>query len=240
MCYSKSLTKTEEVVEEHFEREFEVPLLYEPYYYISGFQHPNVYIIAQDDSKVIWPAMWGLIPEFAMDYADEFRAKANTLNAKGETVFNTRSFKDSIENQRCLVIADGFYESHHYNGTSYPHYCKLKDHALFTFAGIYTKLDEELYTCSILTIEANNFFSEINNKKKRMPLVLDNEFQEEWLRNDLNEKHIKELINSGFTTDDFEAYPVTKNLYSKNFNQNSVEAIQKVIYPELGQQQSLF
>ncbi|MGS0527013.1 SOS response-associated peptidase [Zobellia nedashkovskayae] len=240
MCYSTSLAKSEKVIEEHFNKEFEVPLLYEPYYFISGFQHPNVFIIPQDDSKVIWPSIWGLIPEFAMNDLEGFRAKANTLNAKGETVYNTRSFKKSIENQRCLIIADGFYEPHDYNGISYPHYCRLKDYSLFTFAGIYTKLDEELYTCSILTIEANDFFSKIHNKKKRMPLVLDTDFEEEWLRDDLNENHVKELIKSGFTTEDFEAYPVTRNLNFKNFEKNTVQSIQPVHYPELGQQQTLF
>ncbi|MBU2947365.1 SOS response-associated peptidase [Zobellia uliginosa] len=240
MCYSTSLTKSEDAIEEHFNKEFEVPLLYEPYYYLSGFEHPNLFIIPQDNPNFIWPSIWGLIPEFAIKNPEEFRSKANTLNAKGETIFNTRSFKGSIESQRCLIIADGFYEPHHYNGTSYPHYCKLENHSLFTFAGIYTKLDEELYTCSILTVEANKFFSEVHNNKKRMPLVLDSEFEDEWLRNDLNEKHIKELITSGFTSEDFEAYPVTRSLYSKSFDKNTAQAIQKVDYPELGQQQRLF
>ncbi len=32
------------------------------------------------------------------------------INARGETVFEKASFRNSIKNKRCLVIADSFYE----------------------------------------------------------------------------------------------------------------------------------
>lgn len=240
MCYSKSLTKSETEIEEHFERQFEIPLLFEPYYWLSGFDHPNVFIIPLDDPNAIWPATWGLIPEFGMDSPEQFRKKANTLNAKSEQVYNTRSYRKSIPDKRCLIIADGFYEPHHYNENSYPHYCRLKDKSLFTFAGIYTKLDEELYTCSILTVEANTFFGEIHNVRKRMPLVLDSEFENEWIRPDLEKHHIEELMRVGFIKSDFEAYPVNRNLYKTGFDKNTNKAIEKIDYPELGSQTSLF
>jgi len=240
MCYSKSLTREEHYIEEYFQRKFEIPLLYQPYYWASGFDHPNVFIIPQDVPESIWPSIWGLVPGFAMDNPEAFRQKVNTLNAKGETVFSTRSYRDSIAERRCLIIADGFYEPHHYNGISYPHYCKLRDRSLFVFAGIYTKMDEELYTCSILTVEANDFFAEIHNSKQRMPLVLDTEFEEEWIRPDLQKNHVEELIRAGFTKDEFEAYTVTRNMYAKDYQKNTPEAIRKVDYPELGRQQRLF
>ena len=240
MCYSKSLTKGEEEIKEHFGRNFEVPLLYEPYYWISGFQHPNVFIIPQDDSKNIWPAMWGLVPDYAMGDPVAFYKKVNTLNAKSEQVYNARSYKKSIVDKRCLIIADGFFEPHHYNENSYPHYCRLKNRSLFAFAGIYTKLDEELYSCSIITLPANNFFSEIHNKRERMPLVLDLGFEEEWIRPDLNKPQIKELMRVGFTKEEFEAYPVTRGLNKPKINNNVPQSIVKVDYPELGAQQSLF
>ena len=73
-----------------------------------------------------------------------------------------------------------------------------------------------------------------------MPLVLDEEFEEEWLRNDLGRPHIEELMRVGFTTKEFEAYSVTRNLYKPNYERNAPEAIKFVDYSELNQHGSLF
>lgn len=237
MCYSVSLRKKQEDIEERFGAQMQVPLLYEPYYHMSGFKHGNVYIIPQAYPDEIYPAIWGLVPEFIEGDITEYLKGNHNLNSKIENVFNTRRFKGSVMDKRCLVLADGFFEPHDHDGTSYPYFCHLEDDSLFAFAGIYTQLDDELFSCSIMTTKANGFFEEIHNLKKRMPLVFDPDFEMEWLRNDLNKDGIRELMQSGFTKEEFEAYPVTKNLYKAKYNRNTVEAITKREYPELRQKQ---
>jgi len=240
MCYSVSLRKKEEEIEARFSAQMQVPLLYQPYYYQSGFHRGNLFIIPQDYPNEILPAMWGLIPNHEALDIEGFRKKYNTLNAKSETVFNSRTYSDSIKEKRCLILADGFFEPHKYNNNSYPYFCHQKEHSLFAFAGIYTQLDDELFSCSILTQKANDFFAEIHNEKKRMPLVLDSDFESQWLRNDLSSQKVKSLIKVGFTKDEFYAYTVSKDLFKPKHNSNTRASLIPVEYPELGSQQSLF
>lgn len=240
MCYSVSLRKKEKKIEERFSAEMQVPLLYEPYYHQSGFHRGNLFIVPQDSPNEIVPAMWGLIPQHEALDIEGFRKKYNTLNAKSETVFNSRTYRDSIKEKRCLILADGFFEPHKYNDSSYPYFCHLKDDSLFAFAGIYTQLDDQLFSCSILTQKANDFFAEIHNEKKRMPLVLDSDFEWEWLRDDLSAEKVKSLIKVGFTKDEFDAYTVSKDLYKPKHQRNTAASLARVDYPELGSQKSLF
>lgn len=240
MCYATSLRKPEKEIEERFYATQRINFLYEPYYHQSGFDHSNLFIIPQEYPEEIYPAMWGLVPDFALKNIPEFYKDYNTLNARSEKIFASRVYGEPIRNKRCLVIADGFFEPHYYNNTSYPHFCHLKDDSLFAFAGICSEIDDAVYSCSILTVEANDFFAEVHNVKKRMPLVLDREFEEEWLRNDLSENNIKELIRVGFTTDEFEAYPVSRDLNKRGKPKDVPWAISKFDYPELGAQNTLF
>lgn len=237
MCYAVSLRKEEQVVEQRFNAEMAIPLLYEPYHYQSGFKHQNLFIITQQYPHLIYPAMWGLVPSFVKGDVTEFLKTTNTLNARSESVYEKASYKKSIVDKRCIILADGFFEPHHRNNVSYPFYCQLKERKLFGFAGIYTQLDEEVFSCSILTLEANEFFAEIHNVKKRMPLVLDEEFEDEWLRSDLKRTHIQELMRVGFTKEEFEAYPVSKEIYRPGFNGYSPLATRKKEYNELTNEQ---
>lgn len=240
MCYSSTLRKKEKDIERLTRRTFEIPFEYIPYYRANGFVHPNLYIVKMDEPDRIYPAMWGLVPEFGMKDVFGFQKKYNTLNAKSEKVFSSNTFKNSVTDKRCLILADGFHEPHHQNGSVYPFFCHYKDDALFHFAGLYTEIDDELFSCTILTMPANKQFSEIHNNKKRQPLILDSEFEMEWLRPDLNENGIKELIKVGFTTKEIEAFTVSQKLYKKDFDTNTPLAITKVDYPDLHSQGSLF
>jgi len=240
MCYATSLRKTEKEIQERFYATQRINLLYEPYYYQSGFEHSNLYIVPQDYPEEIYPAMWGLVPGFALKNIPKFYKDYNTLNARSENIFSSRTYGDAIKNKRCLIIADGFFEPHHRNNISFPHFCHLKDDSLFAFAGVCSEIDDGEYSCSILTTQANGFFAKIHNVKKRMPLVLNSEFEEEWLRSDLSEENIKELMRVGFTTDEFEAYPVSRDLNKRGEPKDVPWAISKVDYPELGGQNTLF
>ena len=233
MCHAVSLRKSEKEIEEHFHATQRVHFLYEPYFYQSGYEHTNLFIIPQSRPEEIHPAMWGLVPEFALYNIDEFYRNNLTLNARTDTIFDSSVYKASIKQRRCLIIADGFYKSRFKNETMYPYFCHLTDDSLFAIAGVYSEIDEGEYSCSILTKEANAFFATIDNAKQRMPLVLDSQFQEEWLRKDLTVNGIKELIRVGFSSEEFEAYPVSLDLLKPGEPKDVPWAISKVHYPGL-------
>lgn len=240
MCYETALTKKKKEVKENFNKDFANPEQYEIYYHRSGFTHPNLQIVKMNEPNTIYPAEWGYVPSWGMRDITAFRKKYNTLNIKSETLFQGLSKEAAFEN-RCLIIADGFFEPHKTAGNSIPHFCyiptdKYADNRdLFVFGGIYSEVDDDTnqLTCSILTMEANHFFTEVHNVKKRQPLVLDEELYGEWFNPDLNEGNVLELIKNGFTSKEFKAHPVSTDLYKRNLNTNKPYIIEEVPPPNL-------
>ena len=239
MCYSTALRKKREQIEQRLlsqiPAKFPDSTEYQSYFHLNGFTYGNLQIIKMDEPEIIKSAKWGLIPEWATHNAEAFRKKSNTLNARSESIFEKSSFKESAEEKRCLILADGFYEPHHENGVAVPYFCyqptnEYPEGDLFLFAGLYNDLDDGLYTTTILTTNADEFFSEVHNKKKRMPLILDPFFFEDWLDDNLSNQEINEIIATGFTRVKFKAHPVSRDLYKKNVDTNKpyiVERIQK-------------
>ena len=237
MCYSTALRKNREEIERKLHSlmlsKIEIPLDYEKYYHLNGFTHGNLYIIKMDEPESIYPASWGLVPDWASHDPKSFLKKSNTLNARSETIFEKASFKQSANDMRCLILADGFYEPHHSNGVSIPHFCYQPSKAfpegdLFLFAGLYTQLEDTLFTATILTTEANDFFSEVHNKKKRMPLVLAEDYYEDWLDGGLNSQTLNEIMAHGFTSHKFKAHPVSRDLYKKGIDTNKPYIVELV------------
>lgn len=212
-------------MEHHFQAEFQIDHEYTPYFHRSGFSYSNLQIIKMDEPQSIYPASWGLVPEWGMKDVDAFRKKYNTLNTKSETLFSGLS-KDSAMDKRCIILVDGFFEPHKENGISIPNFCYIPTSRYgdgrdqFAFAGIYSVIEDtsDAYTCSILTTEANDFFAEVHNVKKRMPLVLDEGLYPEWFNDGLNEENLTELMKHGFTSKDFKAHAVSRDLYKRGID----------------------
>jgi len=239
MCYSTALRKKREEIERRLYQSlpdpatFELPSEYEPFFHLNGFTHGNLQIIKMDAPESIYPASWGLVPSWAMNDVQGFRKKSNTLNAKGETIFSRPSFRESASDGRCLIISDGFFEPNHQNGVSIPHFCysPSEEHPegdIFVFAGLFTELDDQTLTCSIITTAANEFFMEVHNKGKRMPLILDDNYIEDWLDDGMTESQINELIAVGFTKEEFKAHPVSRDLYKRGIDTNQPYIIEPV------------
>lgn len=233
MCFEVSLRKKREEITNRLEIEAMLDTEYELFFHRSGFTHNNLQIIPNDNPSTLVPAAWGLVPDWATHDPLAFLKKYNTLNAKSETVLASNTYKDSIVNNRCLIIVDGFFEPHHENGVSIPYFCYqptdryLDGSDIFAFGGIYSKIEENSYSCSIITVPANPFFAEIHNLKKRMPLVLDEHYFEDWL-DDLNESQINELMAIGFTNKPFKAHPVSRDLYKRGIDTNKPYIIEPV------------
>ena len=204
MCYETALTKTEKQVHKYLKKDFAYPDKYEPYYHRSGFTHPKLQIVKMDEPNMIYPANWGYIPNWGMKDIPAFQKKYNTLNIRSESLFKGLS-KEGANDKRCLIIADGFFEPHKTAGVPIPYFCYIPSKTfedgrhLFAFGGIYSEIEKDTkqFTCSILTMEANPFFAEVHNIKKRQPFVLDEGLYDEWFNPNLNEENVLELITNG-------------------------------------------
>lgn len=196
MCFHAKQSKTDKELEIRFKAIFENPGEYIPAIY-NGFQHPQTPVITNKEPGKIQLYQWGLVPFWAKDDS----IKKNTLNAKIETLHEKPSFRNVVNN-RCLVLADGFYEWQWLDekGKQKQKYeLSLPGNELFAFAGLWSEwLDkstgELVYTYSILTTAANALMSSIHNSKKRMPLILSAGEEKNWLKGQAMETQNDRLV----------------------------------------------
>ncbi len=121
---------------------------------------------------------WGFVPSWASDEKIGY----SMINARAETVDIKRTFKDSLINKRCIILADSYYEWQKNDTSKKPIRIQFKDQRIFALAGLwssYVKKDgTKLYTCTILTTEPNDLLKSIHN---RMPVILNEEAEKIWL-----------------------------------------------------------
>lgn len=151
---------------------------------LNGFSHPDTIVAANDYPSKLQTMNWGLIPFWAKDRS----IQNSTLNAKIETLSEKPSFRNYVNN-RCLVFADGFFEWQWLNakGKEKQKYLLTIENAKpFAFAGIWSAwtdqtTGEQLKTFSIITAQANDLMEKIHNTKKRMPIIIEPNFEKLWL-----------------------------------------------------------
>lgn len=175
MCFFTQQNASIKNLKERFNKEIDdTESLYQSNI-INGFLYPNLPIILDKNADIITSDYtWGLLPVWAKN--EDFRK--HTLNARIETVNEKPSFKN-VTNNRCLIIATGFYEWHWNDAkgkTKEKYQINLKDESIFTFAGLYSKWvspdnGEIKKTYTMLTTQANEIMSFVHNHKKRMPVV---------------------------------------------------------------------
>ena len=220
-----------------------VPLSDLPLHHATGFSHPKLFIYTDEIPDLPTLAIWGLVPHWVKERAQLKKTWNNTLNARGETIFEKPSFRTSAKEHRCLVFVDGFYEHHHFKGKTYPYYIHQKNNEPMALAGLWSEWADpetgELFnTFSIVTTEGNTMLAKIHNNPKldgpRMPLILPSELEEDWLapiNDELEEQKIKELIRS-YPTEELESYTVGR-IRGKEYVGNIPEVSNKKEYPEL-------
>ncbi|MBT8222758.1 MAG: SOS response-associated peptidase [Eudoraea sp.] len=220
-----------------------VPYTDLPLYHASGFQHPRLLIYTDRSPKVPEVSVWGLVPHWVKDEAQLKKLWNNTLNARGETIFEKPSFRWAAMHNRCIIYVDGFYEHHHFKGKTYPFYLHRKDRQPLAFAGLWSEWTdpesgEVKNTFSIVTTTGNELLAKVHNNPKikgpRMPLILPEELTDKWLEpvdDELDMQAIQELIQS-YPADVLEAYTVHR-LRGKEYPGNIPEINEPVTYSEL-------
>jgi putative SOS response-associated peptidase YedK len=111
---------------------------------------------------------WGLIPV----WEKEFKTKLSTINAKSETVFESKLYKGPVTKHRCIVPLSGFIEWKREGESKRPFAIHLKDEPIMSVAGIWSTWGSEetqRHSFSILTTSANEFMEKIHD---RMPVIL--------------------------------------------------------------------
>lgn len=173
--------------------------------HINGFEHPILGLYTSEQPDEMSLGRWGLIPHWFQGAPQDL--KFNTLNARGESMFEKAAFAQAAEQHRGILMVDGFYEHQHRSTGIYPHFIYRKDQKPMALAcicepltsrvlplpgrtsdqGDSPDLDDRIrwFSFSIVTIKANDLMSEIHNnpklKEARMPLILSPEMEGHWL-----------------------------------------------------------
>ena len=106
------------------------------------------------------------------------------INARSETVHEKPSFKEPLARQRCLVLADGFYEWKKEAGSTRktPYHISMRTRRPFAFAGLWDTWANpdggQLRTCTIITTQPNRLMATIHD---RMPVILQPADYLKWL-----------------------------------------------------------
>ncbi len=141
--------------------------------HLSGNIAPTmpVAVVKDAENRKVEMFRWGLIPSWAKDPAIGSRL----INARAETLHEKPAFRSPFARQRCLILADGFYEwKKQPGGRPQPFHFKLETEKPFAFAGLWdiwqTPDGQKLPTCTIITCAANECVAPYHD---RMPVIFD-------------------------------------------------------------------
>ncbi len=215
MCGRKTLTKDKQ----HIIKELKIDKWdfqdYEPSYNISPGQDSPI-LIALNKSKIVKKMNWGLIPSWSINNS----RRGNMINARYETIFDKPSYKNLIKTNRCIILADGYYEWSKNQNNKIANYIHSPNNPLLPIAGLWSKWEyhkKHIYTYTIITINARKDIKHIHN---RMPLILNKNCIDNWLNNNEIMKSVT-LYNG-----EIAYYPVTS--YVNSTKNNSKKCIEKL------------
>lgn len=133
-------------------------------------------------------ARWGLVPFWAKDLKAGYRM----INARAEGLTRSRAYGPLVKKRRnrCLILADGFYEwmkAEKPKEPRQPVRFTVDDGEPFAFAGLTVTREWEgapLTSCTIITTEPNETVAAVHD---RMPVILPGpDAESAWLEGDLS------------------------------------------------------
>ena len=138
-----------------------------------------VLVIPNRRQRLLRPARWGLVPQWARDPSIGHRL----INVRADTLAARPAFREALERKRCVIPADGFYEWRRDGKQRRAFYVHARDGAPLAFAGLWDVWrprdgGEPIASCTIVTTDPNELLSSIHD---RMPVVLPPAAYDAWL-----------------------------------------------------------
>ena len=128
---------------------------------------------------------WGFISPWAKDPFDKLIPRP--FNVRTETVEEKKLFRGSWKHKRCLIPASGFFEK--------KYRIRKENYETFWLGGIWSKWTsqdgDELESCCILTTEPNELIKPLHH---RMPVIIQNGYEEQWTEQVKNSDELKVLF----------------------------------------------
>jgi len=210
MCGRYGFAKSKDQIKKRFNIERvpeNLPLLYN----ISPSQ--NAPIILNKFPNEVALCKFGLVPS----WSKEEKSNYSLINARAETIMEKPTYKRLIKSQRCLVLADNFFEWKKVGDKKIPYRIFLKNDEPFAMAGIWDawgKDEKKFYSFSIITCASNKLVAPIHD---RQPIILDPEDESKWLQDDTPMNFILSMLRS-YPADKMDAYPISNLVNSPSNN----------------------
>jgi putative SOS response-associated peptidase YedK len=180
-------------------------------------------VIPMGNPKKMHFFKWGLIPYWAKDE----RIGYKMINARAESLKEKPAFRGPLQKNRCLILADGFYEWRVEAGKKIPYRIELEDRKLFAMAGLSSRWKnekgQEINSFTIITTEANKIIGTIHD---RMPVILTSGKERDWLDPLIGPKEADQVLLP-YSESDMEIYPISTLI---NSPRNDTVEILKPIY----------
>ena len=135
-------------------------------YNIAPTQNAPV-VFEENNKRILKNMRWGLIPSWAKD--NSFASKL--INARSETIADKPSFKNLITTNRCVVLANGYYEWVNVDNKKHPYFIYSEENTMISMAGLWTEW-KDVISFTIITKESDLSISHLHH---RMPLILQEE-----------------------------------------------------------------
>lgn len=156
-------------------------------------------VVEHHGERVVDAFRWGLVPFYAKSIKDG----ARLINARSETAETSPAFRTSFRRHRCIVPAEAFYEWRRHRDPatgrtlrSEPFAIRRDDGEPLALAGLWAvwrnpETAERLYSCSILTTDANELVARVHD---RMPVILDPGDWDAWLAESTPAEELRSLL----------------------------------------------
>lgn len=229
MCGRFTLHTEQEILARRFRVGSEELSALEPRYNIAPTQPILTVHVARDGLRLT-EMRWGLIPPGARDVSK----LPPMINARSETAATRRPFRHPFRRQRCLILADGFYEwgpAGVSREARSPFWISLASREPFAMAGLWTAWrppGEEpegglRLTCTILTAPANAAVERVHD---RMPVILHPEAEEAYLNPGLSDVASVLRLLEPVPADALHLVPVSRRVNSpKNDGPELIHAV---------------
>jgi putative SOS response-associated peptidase YedK len=229
MCFSVNVNLVKEELENRYGATFLDPEKYNPSYYYHAFGLPELPAICSGKTDKIQLLKWGLIPSWVKSVDDAKDIRFKTFNARSESINKKPTFSFSFSSKRCIIPVSGFFEWQHIGPQKIPWYIYHTDNEILSFAGLWddwvdTSSGELLSTFSIVTTSANELMAGIHNSTRRMPVILDQQSEKQWIDLDNKNETAIELLKP-CPSEILKAHTIGKLINDKNANRNRPELI---------------
>jgi putative SOS response-associated peptidase YedK len=217
MCGRYTIVITIDELMRHYMIEIPTNRYHTPRYNVAPGQMVMA-VISDGEKNRLGELKWGLIPSWAKDEKIGYKM----INARAETITEKPAYRNSFQQRRCLIPADGFYEWR--KSDKQPFRITLKSEQIFSMAGLYDTWiapdGTKISSCTIITTDPNELMMDIHD---RMPMILSREDEQKWLDKHQTAENLKKILKP-FPVNDMIAYPVSKIV--GNVKNDSLECIE--------------